>query len=246
MQYSIVGNKKVQAQPGLQGICECCHKPTYSACGKVIKWHWRHKDLKNCDSWWENETQWHRDWKEKFPEDYREIICFDSVTGEKHIADIKTNTDIVIEFQNSPISTDELKSREEFYDKLIWVVNAEKFSDNIIIGFKLPNPKSTFPENIDFANSDHFLPYDKFKYPDGTREYSAAISEKFLPLVEQQYLNHHRLTWKYKRKVWLEAKSPVFLDFGDDKLWRIQQLDRFENFPTTSWFKKDAFIAKYR
>lgn len=246
MQYSIVNGIKTAASPGLIGICECCNAPTFSACGNLIQWHWKHKSLKNCDSWWENETQWHRDWKEKFLPEYREVICYDDVTNEKHIADIKTKNGIVIEFQNSPLDINELQSRESFYEKLIWVINAEKFKDNIEISFKLPDLRSPFPNEIDFADSKHFLTYNKNKYADGTMEFSSSETQKHRTLVEEHYSNMHRLVWKYKRKVWLEAKAPLFLDFGDDKIWRVQQIDRFENFRVISHYDKKNFIDKYK
>ena len=53
--------------------------------------------------------------------------------GEKHLADIKTQDDLVIEFQNSSISTTTIEIREEFYGDMIWVINAQEFKDNFKI-----------------------------------------------------------------------------------------------------------------
>ena len=41
--------------------------------------------------------------------------------GEKHIADVKTDQDCVIEFQHTYIKPDERRSREEFYKNIVWV-----------------------------------------------------------------------------------------------------------------------------
>ncbi len=74
-----------------------------------------------CDPWWE-ESEWHRAWKERFPEDWQEISHF-AENGEKHIADVKTNQGYIVEFQHSSIKSEELQAREDFYKKMVWVVD---------------------------------------------------------------------------------------------------------------------------
>jgi competence protein CoiA len=78
-----------------------------------------------CDPWWENETEWHRAWKGKFPESWQEIV-HQADSGEKHIADVKTDQGWVIEFQHSYINPEERRSRNAFYPKLVWVVNGAR------------------------------------------------------------------------------------------------------------------------
>ncbi|MFH1368046.1 MAG: competence protein [Elusimicrobiota bacterium] len=89
-------------------------------------WHWAHKSKISCDPWWENETEWHRTWKNNFPQDWQEIIHKDSTTGERHVADIKTDKGFVIEFQHSAIKPDEIKSREDFYKNMVWVIDGTR------------------------------------------------------------------------------------------------------------------------
>lgn len=91
-------------------------------CGEVRVWHWAHQGRRHCDPWWENETEWHRNWKGHFPTDWQEIVQF-AGDGERHIADVKTRHDWIIEFQHSYIRPDERRSRETFYPKLVWVVD---------------------------------------------------------------------------------------------------------------------------
>ena len=91
-------------------------------CGEVRVRHWAHKGRRHCDPWWENETEWHRAWKDQFPADWQEIVHH-AEDGERHIADVKTDDGWVIEFQHSHITPDERRSREAFYRKLIWVVD---------------------------------------------------------------------------------------------------------------------------
>ena len=52
----------------------------------------------------------------------------DERTGEKHVADVKTPHNLVIEFQHSTIDYDELVSREAFYQDMIWVVDGDRSS----------------------------------------------------------------------------------------------------------------------
>ena len=51
-------------------------------------------------------------------------------TGERHYADVRTDRPLVIEFQNSPISSSTIHIREAFYGDMVWVINASGFKDN--------------------------------------------------------------------------------------------------------------------
>lgn len=94
-------------------------------CGEQRTWHWAHEGIRNCDSWWEPETEWHRAWKGKFPPSWQEVI-HSAENGEKHIADVKTDHGWVIEFQYSYLKPEERRSRNAFYPKLVWVVNGTR------------------------------------------------------------------------------------------------------------------------
>ena len=48
------------------------------------------------------------------------------ITGEKHIADVRTPHGLVIEVQNSPLHPEEMRSRERFYKKTVWIVNGDR------------------------------------------------------------------------------------------------------------------------
>ena len=95
-----------------------CHLPSVPVCGSKKINHWAHKKSTHCDKWWESETEWHRGWKNLFPEEWQEVVFPNSITGEKHIADIFTPYGMVVEFQYSNISETERKSRECFYKKI--------------------------------------------------------------------------------------------------------------------------------
>jgi len=91
-------------------------------CGEVRVWHWAHQTKRVCDTWWENEGEWHRAWKNQFPPSWQEIV-HPAENGVRHIADVKTDQGWVIEFQHSPIKPEERRSRDAFYGKLVWVVD---------------------------------------------------------------------------------------------------------------------------
>ena len=122
MKYAIVGELKQEAEPGLSGECPVCEATTIAKCGEKNIWHWAHKGKRNCDRWWENETEWHRDWKNQFPVEWQEVVQI-ADDGEKHIADVKTDQGWVIEFQRSYIKPEERRSREAFCGNMVWVVD---------------------------------------------------------------------------------------------------------------------------
>ena len=76
----------------------------------------------------ETETQWHRNWKNKFPIVWQEIFLHDEQTGELHIADVRTEHGLVIEFQHSHIKPEERISRENFYKNMVWVVDGTRLT----------------------------------------------------------------------------------------------------------------------
>lgn len=122
MKYAIVNGEKTEAFKGGKGVCPCCSSDLIARCGDVKINHWSHKGTRNCDFWWENETEWHRQWKNQFPKEWQEIVHFDE-NGEKHIADVKTKNDWIIEFQHSYLKPEERNSRIAFYSKLVWVID---------------------------------------------------------------------------------------------------------------------------
>lgn len=126
MKYAIVEDVKSEATPKLRGTCSYCGSEMVARCGRYKIWHWAHKSKADCDPWWESEGEWHRNWKNHFPAEWQEVVHFDNLTGEKHIADVKNPFDLVIEFQNSSMSLEERESREKFYKDMIWVVNGDR------------------------------------------------------------------------------------------------------------------------
>jgi competence protein CoiA len=126
MKFALVDNNKLEATKGLKGTCPICGSELIAKCGTVKINHWAHKGTRNCDPWWENETEWHRIWKNNFSNEWQENILTDERTGEKHIADIRTIHGLVIEFQHSHIDPGERTKREDFYKNMVWVVDGTR------------------------------------------------------------------------------------------------------------------------
>jgi len=125
MQYALVDNERTEALPKGRGVCPICRTTVIAKCGIRRIHHWAHEGLKNCDFWKENETQWHREWKNKFPSEWREYIQHDD-SGEKHIADVRATHGLVIEFQHSNIDPNERDARERFHKNMWWVVDGTR------------------------------------------------------------------------------------------------------------------------
>ena len=39
------------------------------------------------------------------------------------------------------------------------------------------------------------------------------------------YRGHHQFYWQRPRKTWLDAKCPVYIDFGEDLVYRLENHD---------------------
>lgn len=222
MQYSIINGHRIKATPKLIGMCPVCNAPTRSKCGNINLWHWAHITFKHCDSWWETESEWHRNWKNNFAPECQEVVHQDELTGERHIADIKTQNGLVIELQHSTISIEELEERESYYKNMIWLVDARSFRDRFTIHQnKLPAPGTEL--HRDFRLNEDGTVFRLISaewFGSGyTKKYQ---QEKYDWYLNKSYQGHHFFEWVRPRKIWLLASKPIFLDFGSDQLYELQ------------------------
>lgn len=159
-------NNRISPEKGKLGFCQLCKQNVRAYCGEINTNHWRHIEIQNCDSWNEGETEWHREWKNEFPDDWQEVII--EKNSEKHIADIRTPNNLVLELQNSSISSTTIKIRENFYGKMIWLINANKFKDNFRIS-SVVNSQLRYLDN-NHRNLMYYEPEDSFELKDVTDE----------------------------------------------------------------------------
>ncbi len=242
MQIALVDNRRIEAFPGGRGVCPICGSDMISKCGPRIMHHWAHHKIKNCDPWWENETQWHRDWKNQFPLECREVSHI-ADDGEIHRADIKTPTGIVIEIQHSSMTDSERTSREEFYQNLVWVIDGSGFRENFDIYHMLPNPDSELAQDLVWAKAErhmHGANRGIFFRISEARKDDPAITKATLyggevhgiHEIEEElnlsYNGYHQYDWIRPRKTWLDARCPVYIDFGDECLVKLDVYDSSE------------------
>lgn len=255
MQYANVNSLRIEATPNLRGICPVCGARTIPKCGKKVIWHWAHVGHVHCDPWWENETEWHRAWKQCFAPEHREIVKH-APDGERHIADVQTASGMVIEFQNSPMSAEELRSREQFYARMIWIVNAAQFAKQFFVMSPIPDPVSALGRDIVLLGGQKPIPHLKPSPLAGlmfwlrsenlgqTGMVRIRGSSEFHDAILESYRGHHLFHWLRPRDVWLSATAPVFLDFGDDMLWWLQIYDAEYNIRAIRRVSKAALVAK--
>ena len=145
MKFSLVNGVKTEPFKKGAGTCTCCGSETIAKCGNFKVHHWSHKSKVNCDPWWENEGEWHRKWKNYFPEQLQEITLSQPTTNERHIADVFINN-TVIEIQSYSINEDEARLREAFYINMIWVIDGCKNEfDRVNFGLSICSPHTEDP-----------------------------------------------------------------------------------------------------
>lgn len=214
------GNRILPYKNG-RAKCPNCDGVLIAHCGDIKMHHWQHETLSvHCDTWKENETQWHRDWKNKYPIDFQEVII--KKAGKIHRADICNTQGLVIEFQNSNISPTEIKERENFYENMIWVVNAQKFIKNIEMA-------SLVTRNTRYINSE--LECEK-KHLE--REYEDDIEEEKKNIKELEKI----LSELNKNKKSIETKleyHKFFFENIDSEIDKVICFWETNNYNHISW-----------
>jgi competence protein CoiA len=257
MQFAMVGAERLEAFPGGRGLCPICGAAMIAKCGPRILHHWAHAGRRTCDPWWENETEWHRAWKNLFPEACREI-SHTAPDGEIHRADIKTPTGIVIEIQHSAMTDAERQSREAFYGNLVWVIDGRGFRDNFDIYHLLPDPRSEVAQDIVWSKATRpmrgaagglffRLSQTQLDYPGRTITKATLTFGRIYSLhdiqteVEQAYCGHHQYDWVRPRRTWLDAACPVYIDFGNEFLLKLEIYDD-SKLPCVRYVAKRKFL----
>ena len=143
--------------------CPCCGSEMVLRMGDIRIHHFAHPSDSFCkDTWHYDMSEWHYDWQNRFPKEYQEIVK--EKDGQKHRADVLLEKEkVVFEFQHSPLSPDEFKDRNDFYNslgyKVIWIFDVEEQHQNEQLDnyksdlWSWKRPKKTF-NNFDCKNRD--------------------------------------------------------------------------------------------
>jgi len=255
MLWASIDGQKELAKPSAKGVCPTCGGEVIAKCGEIVSWHWAHKKC-DCDPWYEPESEWHIQWKQQFPAAWQEV------TIGKHRADVKTPSG-VIELQNSSLSSGAIHKREEFYGRMLWIVNAEKFKDNLIpiipgewrheyMHEKKKPEWQLFPpdppcrskfggliellEDTEAASRAYQAAMEKWRNHYQVKKKQDAY-EAWIRQRQQYSMHFH---WKWPCKTWLSAKKKVYLDLGDSKLFLIANA----NFRSKQMFIRTKPISK--
>lgn len=114
-------------------FCPACGEALVHRKGTIKAPHFAHKPDTRClhgrDK--DSKSEWHIHMQELFPRESIEVRFTDGNTGEVHIADVYLeDSKTVIEFQHSPISTEEFFSRTMFHinegRRIVWVFDESK------------------------------------------------------------------------------------------------------------------------
>lgn len=191
------------------------------------------------------ESPWHRDWKKAFPEAFREVSFADQTLGQLHRADVHTPCGTTLEFQNSPICMEELRSREEFYPKLIWILNGKKFKGFRILK-SLPDVDDPKLMNYEFCHTDHLKMIRKSDIMGGVGKPKAINfyhpELKNIPLTSFYY----SFCWKHPHRVWYHAKSPIIFDLGGHFLYQLKHRQQLSgDYSYLKMMPRKSFIAQY-
>lgn len=92
--------------------------------GETKTHHFAYKHENDADPWQRGKmTEWHRKWQDMC---YKECVEVRMGKPVEHIADIKTPKGLVVELQHSSISADDIREREAFYGKMVWLWDYSK------------------------------------------------------------------------------------------------------------------------
>ena len=250
MLYANCDDSKCKATPKRRGTCPYCHSEVLAKCGPTYIWHWAHVSEAGCDPWWEGESDWHRKWKNFFPIECQEVIQHDPKTNERHVADVRTPNGTVIEFQNSSLTLEELRSRETFYGRMVWIVNGAKFKDNFRIGEKMPSPDAERILNVRIAARNHRMIQSggQLSLNPNRLEINSLVADPTDDLlthraIDQKDDGHRLFRWQHARITWYSAEKPVIFDFGETGLFRMRKHPTYRFF-VVKQVAKEKLILK--
>jgi hypothetical protein len=257
MMYGKQDKALVLAEPGKQAECPTCSANLIAKCGDTNVWHWAHEN-KDCDPWYEPESEWHREWKSHVPKGMTEVVI------GVHRADIVASNGTIVELQHSPISYNEIRERETFYKNIVWIFDARnwhlKFKDESLIlisnCFKAPlngggyvsflsdfsRDVISFPDKHDISDLIYtikdmiFCGFKKEEIQVILTGYKKKhyLSDREYNLIYQETLNiinddiEVSFRWKWPHRSLEAVNGMLFLDLGDNKIIQITWLDFYK------------------
>ena len=218
MQYANLGNhKSMPSHTGQRASCPSCDGEVLSKCGELVVHHWAHLCGEDCDPWAEHETEWHREWKNQFPIECREITIRSTDSDEFHRADVCLPNGTVIEFQHTGLSPEIIRKREDFYSRyangMVWVVDGSEFMERWVkLGWSKWLKESYLTGKTKKKWFDDYSPFSYVFVYDKAEGFH-IISDGSLPEDVWPLLKPVR--WPHARKTWVYAHAPLYFDSGE-------------------------------
>lgn len=155
------------------------------------------------------------------------------------------------------MSDAERRSREDFYGNLVWIIDGRGFRKNFDILHLLPDPTSELAKDLvwlkskrhmEGANEGIFLRLSEnaIDYPQGLTKATLKGGwvhglREIEAELHQAYRGHHQYDWVRPRRTWLDATCPVYIDFGEDFLIRLEVYDE-SGLPCIRYIAKRKFV----
>ena len=114
--------------------CQECGEKLVQRRGEIVAHHFAHYPNTKCtDTWHYDESEWHYQMQNLFPNDTQEIVM--ELDGKKHRADVFVKErNLVVEFQGDRIRQTEFTSRNDFFVKLgyrvLWIFDESRPFEN--------------------------------------------------------------------------------------------------------------------
>lgn len=128
MKFALLNGERIAPTPHEKGAtCPFCGRNVIAFDGVFENLHWQHVG-KDCRKWLEDDTLWHRSWKDSFPEDWQEPIIhrfhrFQTV-------DILTQNGVAIGLVSHQLERNEIRLRENFYKDCAWILDVSMCQEN--------------------------------------------------------------------------------------------------------------------
>ena len=231
-----------KAVRGGEYYCPFCNHKMITKMGNIKVHHFAHDKDECCDKWYsENKGPWHRSMQNLFKKEYQEVVLWknnDKSSGVFHIADIcvprRDGTKLIVEFQHSPMSSDEFDIRNKFYTKecveaggklntILWVFD---FRDKDIFFDKASKEKYYYEfDKPEYVERDYLvLDGIRFNLEDDVKE---MMYENFQSELENFNEYYKTFSKCLKLKGWKVSKNPyVFVkDFPESLNFHTDYID---------------------
>lgn len=177
-------------------ICPICNNHVVLKKGLINISHFAHEHNVCKDTWNYDMSEWHKRMQNYFPKECQEVVV--NYQGQIHRADVLID-DIVLEFQNSPITAAEFEDRNEFFKKagyrLAWIFNLSRVYDDTLYASESEeymmiwkHPMRIF-ENVDYIgdNNKRFAIWFSFRGDDELEEFGEEYLDKVIWAIKDEY-----------------------------------------------------------